>query len=277
MLARFNGSAVSLLLLCSLGCTRGDPANSARMASPGDLVGTAWRLDQVAGTPALEGIDATLEFPEAGKVTGKASCNHFFAAVKISGASILISALGATKMACAEAVNHQEVSYLSALQVAERFELDSNALRIYFTGGTAPLSFVHQSAGLTLDDPTGMWTIVGHRAPGESAMSTAQAEAWTGRTIQYGITEAIAGSDTCVAPTYQHRLAPADSLLSFNYRISPASLGLPTSTEMRLGMTEVSCDGKPWMALGGILLQTTDDRAFAVQDGVFFELQRAEH
>ena len=269
-------SLIGLIAVIACSCAKGD-AGSGTATAPGALSGTAWRLQSLAGIPALGGAEATLEFPEPGKVTGKASCNRFFGSVQISGSSMLFSAVGATKMACDDPLNRQEAAYLGALQVAERFELDSTTLRIYSTGTSTPLTFVRQSATLAGHDPTGMWTVIGHRAPGVSAMSAAQAEAWTGRTLQYGIAEAIAGTDTCVAPSYQHQSVAADSLLSIDFRITPTVLGLPTSNEMRLGLTKVSCDGKPWMALGGLLLQTADDRAFAVQDGVFFELKRTEH
>ncbi|MEO8138192.1 MAG: META domain-containing protein [Gemmatimonadota bacterium] len=273
MTSPLSRSLIGLAAVIACSCTKGDAGGGATTA-PGGLSGTAWRLESLSGAQALDGVEATLEFPEPGKVTGKASCNRFFGSVQISGSSMLFSAIGATKVACDDPLNRQEAAYLGALQVAERFELDSTTLRIYSTGSTGPLTFVRQSATLTGHDPTGMWTVVGHRAPGVSGMSTAQAETWTGRTLQYGIAEAIAGADTCMAPSYQHRSVAADSLLSIDFRITPTALGLPTSGELRLGLTKVTCEGKPWMALGGLLLQTADDHAFAVQDGVFFELKR---
>jgi heat shock protein HslJ len=84
----------------------------------------------------------TLEFPEAGKASGRASCNRFTGSVEISGRSIRFGPLAATKMACIDdSANAQEVRYLDALQKAERFALDGPTLRIYSTGMERPLRF----------------------------------------------------------------------------------------------------------------------------------------
>jgi heat shock protein HslJ len=57
-------------------------------------------------------VEATLEFPETGKASGRASCNRFFGTVEISG---LIGPLAATKMSCGAAADAQERKYLEAL------------------------------------------------------------------------------------------------------------------------------------------------------------------
>ncbi|MGH9459880.1 MAG: YbaY family lipoprotein, partial [Vicinamibacteria bacterium] len=53
-----------------------------------ELQGTAWRLEDLGGEGALDTVEATLEFPEAGRVAGSGSCNRFFWSVEISGESI---------------------------------------------------------------------------------------------------------------------------------------------------------------------------------------------
>jgi len=114
-------------------------------APPGELSGTSWRLEDLGADKALEGVEATLEFPEAGKVAGRGSCNRFFGTVEISGQSIKFDPLAATKMACIDdAANAQEKKYLEALQNAERFALDGPALLIYSTGMKRPLRFVRR-------------------------------------------------------------------------------------------------------------------------------------
>lgn len=108
----------------------------------GGLAGTAWRLEDLGGAGVLDRVEATLEFPEAGKVAGSGSCNRFFGAVQISGESIKISPLGSTRMSCVEAVMNQEGKYLKALQDAERFTRDGSALLIYCKGMAKPLRFM---------------------------------------------------------------------------------------------------------------------------------------
>jgi heat shock protein HslJ len=114
-------------------------------APAGELSGTSWRLEDLAGVAALPNIEATLEFPEAGKVAGRASCNRFFGTVEISGESVKFGPLASTKMACIDdATNAQEVKYLQALQGAERFAFDGPALFIYSKGMDKPLRFARK-------------------------------------------------------------------------------------------------------------------------------------
>jgi heat shock protein HslJ len=120
-------------------------ASGGAMAGAGALWGTAWRLEDLAGSPVLERVEATLAFPEAGQAAGSGSCNRFFATVTISGDSISFSAIGSTRMACEDPIGAQEARYLSALQGAERFSLDGSALSIHCKGMDQPLRFVRTS------------------------------------------------------------------------------------------------------------------------------------
>lgn len=128
---------------CLAGCTQRSPApvGAAEPASP-DLAGTAWRLEDLAGAGVVDRVEATLEFPETGRVAGKGSCNHFFGSVEISGASISFGQIGSTRMACVEAVMNQETTYLAALQAAERFKLEGDTLLIHARGLDRPLRFI---------------------------------------------------------------------------------------------------------------------------------------
>ena len=110
----------------------------------GGLVGTAWRLEDLAGASVVDRTEATLEFPEAGKVAGSGSCNRFFGTVVISGDSLSFGPLGSTRMSCAEAVGTQETTYLKALQDAERFTLEGSLLLISSKGMGKPLRFIRK-------------------------------------------------------------------------------------------------------------------------------------
>jgi putative lipoprotein len=131
--------------------TRGNPmrvdlqlvraSSDAALALP-TLVGSAWRLEDLAGTGTLDGIEATIEFPELGRVAGLASCNRFFGNFETSGASLTIARLGATKKLCPPALMDQEMKYLRALEGAERFVLDGATLAVYSKGLDKPLRFV---------------------------------------------------------------------------------------------------------------------------------------
>lgn len=135
VLTQGHPSAVTVML------TRA-AAETPAAAQPVALVGTAWRLADLAGADVVAGAEATLEFPEAGRVAGRGSCNRFFGPVTIAGTAIQFGALGATQMACPQAVGAQESRYFAALGEAERFEIDGTTLRIYSRGAAAPLRFV---------------------------------------------------------------------------------------------------------------------------------------
>jgi hypothetical protein len=124
-----------------------------------------------------------------------------------------------------------------------------------------------------IGDVYGTWTVTGFRIPGISAMTAEEAGTWTGRTIELSPQSAATGAESCATPAYETITAPADSLLSIDYRIGPAALGLrPGGT---IEVTRVSCSGSDWPSPGGLLLHTGADRAFTVWDGVFFELERS--
>lgn len=109
--------------------------------SPADLKGSEWVLEDLAGLGVIDRVQATLVFPELGKVAGKASCNRFFGTVHIQGEQIKFGSLGSTRMACPEAVMNQEKRYLDALQKAERVEWKDPYLLIYAEGLEKPLRF----------------------------------------------------------------------------------------------------------------------------------------
>lgn len=106
------------------------------------LVGTRWRLADVAGTVAISGAHATLEFPAPGRVIGNGSCNRFFGPVELAGDSIRVGALAATRKACAEPAMRQETRYLEALAASARLTVDASALLLYPHDGGQPLRFV---------------------------------------------------------------------------------------------------------------------------------------
>lgn len=127
----FAWFAISL----SLAACAGQPAAPS-------LTGTEWRLEALGDSAVMARSQATLTFPEAGRVAGNGSCNRFFGSVRITQGHIGFDQMGSTKMACMGPANEQEVRYLSALQKAERYELQGRTLLIHVTGMAKPLRFV---------------------------------------------------------------------------------------------------------------------------------------
>jgi heat shock protein HslJ len=106
-----------------------------------NLIGSEWLLEDLAGRGVIDNARATLAFPAAGKVSGHGSCNRFFGPAKIDGDAIQLGPLGATRMACPEAVMTQETKYLDALQKARRFEWKDPYLLLDAKGIEKPLRF----------------------------------------------------------------------------------------------------------------------------------------
>ena len=122
-------------------------------------------------------------------------------------------------------------------------------------------------------DLEGVWTVVGHHAPGVAGMSEVDAEDWRGQTVRLTPARAVSGGTRCDAPLYAPRLVPRDSFLAAEFKLPDGALrraGLPE----RMTVLEVSCGGAPWAAMGGRLIGIGADRALAPWDGVFFELTR---
>lgn len=120
---------------------------------------------------------------------------------------------------------------------------------------------------------TGNWTVAGHWIPGVSAMGAQEAEAWHGRHLRLEASEALTSGARCGQPDYEVESVDLDSLIATDYRLPPGSLGFPSDRD-HARILRTSCEGLPWSAMGGLLIEMDEERAFAPWDGVFFELRR---
>lgn len=105
------------------------------------LVGTEWRLQEIGGAPALPDVQATLAFPEAGRVAGFSSCNRFFGTYTLVQDKVAFGQMGMTRMACMGPAGEQESRYMAALQNAQTLRVEGNALLIAVNGQDKPLRF----------------------------------------------------------------------------------------------------------------------------------------
>jgi heat shock protein HslJ len=132
----------SILHLSSISEVKAKPAPAAAF----DLAGSEWLLEDLGGSGVIDNVQATLAFPEAGKVSGNGSCNRFFGPAALSGNVVKLGPLGAARMACPEAVMNQETKYLNALQTAGRFEWTGSYLLLHCKGFEKPLRFTRKEA-----------------------------------------------------------------------------------------------------------------------------------
>ena len=262
------------------------PTESAA-SQPSALIGTAWRLDDLAGKGVVAGTQATLEFLPDGRASGNGSCNRFNGVVTLEGDTIRFGGIAATRMACANnAANEQETAYFQALQDAVRYEQDGETLSVFTKGGGEPLRFVAttataRSAGIAPTNRpagptptlTGIWTVVGHHMPGTGALSDDEARSRHGETIRLTTSGATSGSERCRDPDFSSSRVATDAWLASEYKLARASLK-PIGSRSQIHVMRITCGGSAWTAFGNVVIELDRDHALAPWDGVFFELKR---
>jgi heat shock protein HslJ len=116
-----------------------------------DLAGTSWEATgytdgSQAVTSVLAGTSITANFGEDGTLTGNSGCNDYSGPYKVTGNQIGIGPLSSTKKACSDpaGVMDQESQYLAALENAQVFIVDGNALEFRLVDGTVAAKFARK-------------------------------------------------------------------------------------------------------------------------------------
>lgn len=117
-------------------------------------------------------------------------------------------------------------------------------------------------------DLPGSWVVVGHRAPGVSAMSEADAEAWNGSTLTLSRNAFTFRDQVCTNPSFATKEIPSPEFTEA-FRVSGEALDLAPKP---ICATEVSCTGG--LASPGSLLIHGEDELLALWEGVYFTLRR---
>ena len=148
-----EGSAIQAGVMHLSDLTRSpDPTGLILMAQSKALAGS-WRLANMTEgnmpTPMVppQGVEPTAEFTD-GRIFGSGGCNRFNGGYEVSGNQLSIGPLASTFMACEPAVMNQETKYLTALQGAERYEIDDQGqLTIFYQTeqGSGVLRFTSQT------------------------------------------------------------------------------------------------------------------------------------
>ncbi|WP_206753947.1 META domain-containing protein [Microcoleus sp. FACHB-1515] len=123
------------------------------------LADTEWLLEDLAGAGVIDNVQTTLRFDGTTGISGRGACNRYRAGIRSEGGeSLTVSAVAATRMACAPAVMNQETRYFEALQTAQRVTLDGENLLIFAEGNDAPLRFTRLNVTSTPAPGTGAGT-----------------------------------------------------------------------------------------------------------------------
>jgi heat shock protein HslJ len=127
---RLGAGAIALgILIAGAGCMSAEDPATPR------LPGTSWRAETIMGRPVVETAVSTILFEEDDRVHGQAGCNRYFGSSTLDGEQISFGPLGATKMACAEALMDQEARLFHALESAERWTIDDRGLLLIYSAG----------------------------------------------------------------------------------------------------------------------------------------------
>jgi heat shock protein HslJ len=97
---------------------------SRAMAEP--VLRGEWRVASIDGRPPA--AQASLNFDDKGRVSGRAVCNRFAASYEASGEALAISRAASTRMACPPPLMEQEALFLAILNDAARFSFAGEAL-----------------------------------------------------------------------------------------------------------------------------------------------------
>jgi heat shock protein HslJ len=123
-----------------------------QMAQSSPSIVGSWRLtnmtegDSPMPMVPSQATELTAEF-SGDRISGSGGCNNFFGSYQTTGNTLSIGALGSTRKACPEPIMNQEAKYLSALQGAERYEVDAQGLQIFYKTekGSGVLRFTSQN------------------------------------------------------------------------------------------------------------------------------------
>jgi heat shock protein HslJ len=155
-----------MVLMTSLFAASGASAGGGSSAPSGEasLVGRQWHLvmyrnNQGVLSPVVAGTKVTALFDEAGKVSGSAGCNQYFAGYSLEGKGIVFGPVGATFKYCAEpaGVMDQEQAYVAALGEAATYSVTGAHLELRAAKGTPLATFIADPTGTKLVGPVWTW------------------------------------------------------------------------------------------------------------------------
>jgi heat shock protein HslJ len=127
-------SRVIAIFALTSACT--PPQNSALspVSFRAAVAGTEWELHELHGAAAPLGAGgrrATISFdPDTARVAGFAGCNRYFGTYGLDGGALRFSAVGMTKMACAEGMTLEQ-QLAAALEATRRYELGDRELTLF--------------------------------------------------------------------------------------------------------------------------------------------------
>lgn len=126
-----DGSAFSYYLIKVLSKERSKGYAQKTIPIPDQLLFSLVRISKSGKMETIENsVVPDISFDKrSGRISGKSGCNRYFGRVLFDNNKILISAVGATQMACSHA--EIEALYLKHLTVVNRYQLNGNQLQLF--------------------------------------------------------------------------------------------------------------------------------------------------
>lgn len=125
--------------------------SSCASSQVGELpVPSEWKLVSIDSSgvevPVIEGTSVTLKFEAGGQAGGSGGCNSYGGKYTLQGNTLKFNEIVRTEMACLEEeINVQEQQYFLALDSTGKYEVNGDALTIWFNGDQGKLNFVRGS------------------------------------------------------------------------------------------------------------------------------------
>ncbi len=217
------------------------------------LVTTLWTASAIAGEPVLAGTSITLQFDEAGRVTGFDGCNIFSTGYSVDGTNLTLDqTMITTEITCAEDIMAQANVFTSTLLATTTFDLGDGVL-VLSQNGVAGLTFFGQTNSLSKT----AWNVTGYNN-GEQAVVSPIIN--TELTLTFGDDGVVSGSSGC--NTFSGPYTNSNQTIS----IGPLATTLMACVEPE-GISEQEADyvtalqnSTTWQIQGNVLhLRTADD------------------
>lgn len=112
------------------------------------LTESEWIVADLNGQPTLPLGPITASFTRQAQVSGVSGCNTYQGTFETQGDTIRFGPMATTLMACPGEIMDQESVYFSALDDAERFEVDGQTLTLYGPGDAALVVYVVEDQDL---------------------------------------------------------------------------------------------------------------------------------
>ncbi len=106
-------------------------------------IGGNWRPTQIGTLSVPSETEAYVSFADAGRISGHGGCNRFFGSFETRGDNLRVGPLGATQMACPEAIMERESQFLRALGEANRFNREGSDLVLMDEAGEELMRLIH--------------------------------------------------------------------------------------------------------------------------------------